>query len=385
MKTITMTIATCLLLAAALPATAQLPPGTSGPWFNPQQSGHGISIELISADSALIFWNVYDRAGRPMPLYIEGAIEGTRINGTAYAPNGMRFGVFNPAELRIPVWGQVNLQFRSCDHATLSWNAIDRQFGSGSTDMVALTRIAGLNCTVPPGLYQARITRPNLVPLPVRAAIDPQGRLWAVEIAGFDGSLPIVPGTGSPGAFEPIVVSGQLRSEGGSNQAQSIRRANAWISSRDGAQATASGTWSRAFDAAGGALIEAAEQTAPVTQAWSARSATDATHLRPLALATIAGDYRFSVQAPGAPTVERISIGTDGSICVGTGTCRFRGQARIDEQSTGFFDFSLRDELLGTTQVEFRGRGWLERSGSATQLVMVGDNVRYGLGVVAVR
>ena len=49
-------------------AQAALPAGLSGGWFNPQASGHGLSVQILDPERALMFWYVYDHEGKPMPL-----------------------------------------------------------------------------------------------------------------------------------------------------------------------------------------------------------------------------------------------------------------------------------------------------------------------------
>ncbi len=136
----------CLALLLPSLASAQLPPGISGAWYNPQQSGHGLSIEILDDKRALAFWYVYDPQGNPVHLYLDGRIEGRRIEATAYAPRGMRFGSFRREDLELPVWGEVALDFSSCDKALLQWDSDRPEYGSGSSEVQRLTRISGLDC-----------------------------------------------------------------------------------------------------------------------------------------------------------------------------------------------------------------------------------------------
>ena len=134
-------IASVVLLFVSGLADAALPREVSGGWYNPGQSGHGVTVEIASPTGAIVYWMVYDTQGAPMPLYIEGRIVGRRIEGTAYAPRGMRFGSFDPRDVTLASWGEVDLDFGSCTTATLSWNAIDPAFGEG---YIPLQRLIGL-------------------------------------------------------------------------------------------------------------------------------------------------------------------------------------------------------------------------------------------------
>ena len=40
-------------------------PSWSGAWFNPDQSGHGISVEILDDERTVIFWYAYDLDGKP--------------------------------------------------------------------------------------------------------------------------------------------------------------------------------------------------------------------------------------------------------------------------------------------------------------------------------
>lgn len=127
-------------LAACLAGSAQagLPLGLEGSWYSPPQSGHGLTVERIDPERALLFWHVFDPEGRPLTLYIEAALEGERLVGEALAPMGMRFGSFDPSELELPVWGQVSLEFLDCNQAVLRYDAVAPGYGQGE---IALTRL----------------------------------------------------------------------------------------------------------------------------------------------------------------------------------------------------------------------------------------------------
>jgi hypothetical protein len=140
-------------LGAAASAHAALPRTLDGSWYNPLQSGHGLTIERIDHDSALLFWHVFDPAGRPLTLYIETAIDGDTMKGEVLAPSGMRFGRFEESELALPFWGKVELAFADCTHATLKYDSPLAGYGQGE---IPLTRLlpASEDCSLraPAGL-----------------------------------------------------------------------------------------------------------------------------------------------------------------------------------------------------------------------------------------
>src|SRR5688500_4440988 len=101
-----------ILLAGVSPfATAALPTGLSGAWYNPAQSGHGIHLEMLSGDAATGAWNVFDLAGNPVHLYFEGRVEGGKLVANAYAPKGMRFETFAREGFGAPRWGSLVFDF----------------------------------------------------------------------------------------------------------------------------------------------------------------------------------------------------------------------------------------------------------------------------------
>ena len=169
-------------------ASARLPAGISGAWFNPAQSGHGLSIEMLDADSALAYWFVYDPAGNPVHLYIEGAVKDHTIVGTAYMGRGMRFGEFDPAYHTLTVWGEVEIAFADCNNAKLQWQAsgpAGAGFVDGSMPVTRLTALAGLHCDMDAtgpanaGKYDLQYPENLLGSNEWVAAVDPTGHVWA--------------------------------------------------------------------------------------------------------------------------------------------------------------------------------------------------------------
>ena len=138
-------------------------PSWSGSWFNPEQSGHGINVEILDEDRTLIYWYTYDRHGKPVWLVAEGVnssvfnspvfssdlpFPGIRVEATAYYLEGMVFGEFDPATNNQQEWGTIVLDFAywECNHARMEWYPVMVGFSQGSTDLVRLTTLYGLDC-----------------------------------------------------------------------------------------------------------------------------------------------------------------------------------------------------------------------------------------------
>jgi hypothetical protein len=139
--------ASATLLATGL-SQAALPRDLDGAWYSPAQSGHGLTIERIDADSAVILWHVYDPEGSPLTLYIEAEVEGNTMQGEAFAPRGMRFGEFDPASVSLPSWGSVTLSFSDCATGTLSYQSSQTDYGSGSAPIARLLPLRNAHCSL---------------------------------------------------------------------------------------------------------------------------------------------------------------------------------------------------------------------------------------------
>lgn len=142
-------IALAAALATPALAAASLPSGLSGSWYNPAQSGTGFSIQMLSGTNALVFWYSTDPQGNPFNLYIETQVEDGSLVGRALAPRGLRFGEWDRADLRVPYWGEVRIEFVDCLTAQVHWlpdGEAGAGFPPGNMPLRRLTRIDGSAC-----------------------------------------------------------------------------------------------------------------------------------------------------------------------------------------------------------------------------------------------
>ena len=133
-------------------------PSWSGAWFNPDQPGHGISVEVLDEERTVFFWNTYDSDGKPLWLIAQGVNEDVRLTGlflpfirveaTAYYHDGMIFGEFDPATINQQEWGTIILDFSylECNSAHMEWYPTMEGFTQGSTDLERLTSLSELDC-----------------------------------------------------------------------------------------------------------------------------------------------------------------------------------------------------------------------------------------------
>lgn len=135
----------------------------SGSWYNPDQSGHGLSVQVLDSDTMVIYWFVYHPDGTPTFLTSLASIAGDTAAGNVFQYSGMRFGEFDPASIVKEHWGTLSLTFSGCDTALLSYDSTlsykGVPFGSGDIEMTRLTSIDGMECILPEyGIYTATLS-----------------------------------------------------------------------------------------------------------------------------------------------------------------------------------------------------------------------------------
>lgn len=146
-------LALLLMVFAGLASASDIRNYHSGSWYDPDHSGHGISVEVVDDETLVMFWFAYHPDGTPMWLLTEAVIEGDTATGDAWYFSGMPFGSFDPGLLERQRWGTVSLTFLDCHNARLSYDSPMSHdgipFGAGEVDLVRLTFIDGLECTPP--------------------------------------------------------------------------------------------------------------------------------------------------------------------------------------------------------------------------------------------
>ena len=378
---------------ACLPAQAALPAGVSGSWYNPAQSGHGLSVQVLNPESALLYWYVYDRDGNPFFLYIEGRIHGQRIDGVAYAPSGMRWGDFDPQTLQKPVWGEVALEFSDCDNATLSWEANSPDFGSGSMGVVRLSSVGTLSCqlapvsesSLPGGLYSlvASKARPGVtMTMPGVAAVDPQGVVWATEFLGYGTGMHDIPGPTYVGALMPRALSAMPAGDG----TASIRLGNttwamwSWSAAYPGGVETLAAEWSFGNE---GATLSFASPANNSNETWTFAAAPGAL-VAPLTREQLVRTYSVRFRGQFHAVDQAMQVNADGTICIAASleeSCRYAGRYWLPDGDAGFMDFEVAD--IRHPDAVHRGRGFLHDGDDGRTLVMIGDSGLHGLALHA--
>lgn len=120
----------------------------SGSWYNPNQSGHGLSVEVLSDERTIFYWYVYTPEGKPTFLVADGVNSRNTVTASVYHQTGMVWGDFDPDPLNRIVWGTATLTLRDANNLALSYQATHDDpaipNGSGEIEMTKLVSIKAL-------------------------------------------------------------------------------------------------------------------------------------------------------------------------------------------------------------------------------------------------
>ena len=124
----------------------------AGSWYNPNQSGHGLTLEVLDAETMLAYWFTFDSFGEPFWLIAMGAHQGggrvvldaVMVEGGMFPPN------FDPEMIERFDWGTLEIEFASCGEATLRWMPEAAGFESSEMPLVRLSKAEDNNCLDPP-------------------------------------------------------------------------------------------------------------------------------------------------------------------------------------------------------------------------------------------
>lgn len=380
-----------VLYATASLAHAGLPATLAGAWYNPAQSGHGISVEFVGSSRAIVVWHVYDPAGRPLTLYLDGRVSGRSVSGPVYAPEGMRFGSFDSAAVQLPVWGSASVVFTNCDQAELLWQGNDPAYGAGQTTLVPQVPKTG-ECALPPpnalpsGLVSGVAESIGGGPTTLwHGLVDGEGRLWGIERTRSDGGRLEIPGPAWLSSSWPSVVRAIPTEVVGSNIAVHavITGAFAFAAQRTANHDGIAGAW----DLTGGTTqlrLPPSSASAARPQTWTLAAPAGVSQVLPLDMAALAGEWTLNLRSQFFTLDYPLVVAADGGLCLALlePGCVFSGRLELTDGAQGIIDF----ELVDTTRrhvLPYRGRGWLADTPTGRELVLVGDNGSNGLAVIA--
>lgn len=189
--------------------------GHAGHWYSQVRDGEGWVLELIDADTALLYWFTYDEDGGQRWMTAVGHVTGNADDERIEFPElivtrGARFGEdFDPASVVRERVGSARMEFLSCDAATLSYSA----FGQSETISVGrLAHVMGGRCETPHGVtgrevashaglsgswfdpshngegYALQWINPNQAIITWYSYDDEGRQFWMLGVGGFDGT-----------------------------------------------------------------------------------------------------------------------------------------------------------------------------------------------------
>lgn len=135
-------------ICGPMPITVDDRARLSGSWYDPEQSGQGLTLQWTSADSMLLVWFTYDAEGRP--YWVIGQSEAGSTDPIVFPElltvRGPVFGDgFDPEDADQLVWGQAELNL-DCQQGLFEFESELDGFEDGSLPLERLTKLAGLAC-----------------------------------------------------------------------------------------------------------------------------------------------------------------------------------------------------------------------------------------------
>ncbi|MBS0570710.1 MAG: hypothetical protein JSS28_08890 [Proteobacteria bacterium] len=124
-------------------------PGYTGSWYDPNQSGHGLAVEVLDGNQFLAYWFTFNPDGTRQAWFVGvGTYAGNTAAITAVdQPAGGRWiPNFDPNKLVHQPWGTMTITFTDCNHGRVDFASTAAGFGNGHMDLTRLTLPAGLTC-----------------------------------------------------------------------------------------------------------------------------------------------------------------------------------------------------------------------------------------------
>lgn len=121
----------------------------SGSWFNPDENGHGLMVEVIEQEGIpqmTMAWYHY-QGGEQFWLVAKGPIHGRKAQLTAYNNSGNEFPPnFDSSLVITEEWGEIEFELLDNYSAKISWNSFNPSFQSGSLSLSKLSQIDRYRC-----------------------------------------------------------------------------------------------------------------------------------------------------------------------------------------------------------------------------------------------
>jgi glucose/arabinose dehydrogenase len=126
-----------------------LSPCHSGTWYQPAEDGHGLQVQVFGYGAQrqlLAVWYAYLDGTQRWMLGL-GPVDGDSAHLDMISADGPGFPPdFDPGQVTRRTWGTLDFTVLDADTARIAWDSVQPGYGSGSLDLVRLTRMRGREC-----------------------------------------------------------------------------------------------------------------------------------------------------------------------------------------------------------------------------------------------
>ena len=121
----------------------------SGAWGDPAHAGEGFAVEVLADGSALVFWFSFGPNGERRWFFGIGRIEESNLifDNMLTTVGGFFAENLDPGNVEEVHWGTLELDL-ACDGGTATYTSVEEGFPAGQQNVLKLTDMAGLDCTL---------------------------------------------------------------------------------------------------------------------------------------------------------------------------------------------------------------------------------------------
>jgi hypothetical protein len=309
-------------------ATPTIGPGFSGAWYDPQQSGHGLFLEVLPGDRLLAWWFTFTPDGTQQSWFggvgtISGNTATVQVDltrGGQWIPN------FDATRIVNVPWGTLTFTFSDCNNGRVDFTSTYPGYGSNHMTLARLTQPWGLTCGDTAGssamAAKGMWTGTTSLGESVRTIILDDGTYYIVYSSPGGGrDAGVLQGSAS-------AAGGQLTSSDGMDFPIAI-----------GAETLGSAT----PVTLGGTYVANGTLQLTVVEGTVTRTLTatyDASYDQPASLAAVAGSYSGYTGHAGGALNATFAVDSGGRLTGKNSACSFAGTL-TPHGSVNVFDFTV--------------------------------------------